>query len=261
MQVRSLVVALAITFGAVAHAQVDPMEQAVDGQVSAVAPAAARMGAFVKNTAEKTDWMSPLEVGKCYWFSGVGGPGVKKLALFLWGPDGKRITEVKSPGPSATLAFCPPFGGMFHLQAKIQGGGPYVVGTYVGSAQQALPPPPAVAGIDLGGIIDQQAQTGAVGAHRVGGFLEGAGGAMAHTDWPTALEAGRCYWFIGAGTPGAVKQLALYLWGPDGKRVTESKHAGPTPVIGHCPTAPGMYKVQAKIASGSGAYKVGVFVK
>jgi hypothetical protein len=53
----------------------------------------------------------------------------------------------------------------------------------------------------------------------------------------------------------------MYLWGPNNKRVTEAKSDTANPMVGTCPTVNGMYKVQAKINSGKGAWKVGVYTK
>ena len=120
---------------------------------------------------------------------------------------------------------------------------------------QAMAPPPPT---DLGQIIAAQAQSAAPGAMQVGNLFEGNGD---KTDWSVALDPGHCYWFIGAGEPGKVNSLYLFLWDPQNHRVTDTKSVSNTVMIGHCPTQPGMFKFQAKIDSGSGAYKVGVFAR
>jgi hypothetical protein len=43
--------------------------------------------------------------------------------------------------------------------------------------------------------------------------------------------------------------------------VTEAKPTGPNAMIGHCPTVPGMFKVQAKVDSGNGDLKLGIYAK
>jgi hypothetical protein len=262
-------VALVLALAAPALAQ-DPMEHQADMQVYAMAPDAQRVLPFFRGAEKKTDYQTILEAGKCYWFSGVGGPGVKKLALYLWGPDNKRVADHKSPNPMSTMAHCAMVSGMFKFQAKIDGAGPYVVGVYakggpppgaVPPPPQAPPPPPPKPAVDLGKLCDEQAAAAAPGAKRVGEYLSTAGGRMDKMDWPVALEAGKCYWFVGAGEPGKVKELSLFLWGPDSKRVTESKSSSNASLVGHCASFPGMFKLQAKIASGGGALKVGVYSK
>jgi hypothetical protein len=39
------------------------------------------------------------------------------------------------------------------------------------------------------------------------------------------------------------------------------KPDSPNAMIGHCPTMPGMYKVQVKVASGGGPFKMGIYTK
>jgi hypothetical protein len=55
--------------------------------------------------------------------------------------------------------------------------------------------------------------------------------------------------------------LYLYLWDGKNKRVTESKSDSDTAMVGHCAKENGMFKFQAKVDSGKGDYKVGVYVK
>ncbi len=61
--------------------------------------------------------------------------------------------------------------------------------------------------------------------------------------------------------PGKVKKLSLYIWDPSNKRITENKADSNIATVGHCAKDTGMFKFQAKVHSGSGAYKVGVFEK
>jgi hypothetical protein len=101
------------------------------------------------------------------------------------------------------------------------------------------------------------AKASAPDSERVGDHFAGHAD---HTDWYVALETGKCYWFIGAGDDD-VKELYLYLWDPADKRITANKSENNRVNVGHCPTSSGMYHFQAKVNSGSGKYKVGVFAK
>jgi hypothetical protein len=266
---KFMVVAAALAVGGVALAQQDPLEMTVNQQVTAQAPGAQMVAPFFKGAAPKTDYQVLLEAGKCYWWSGAAGGTVKKLALYLWGPDGKRITDAKSGGPLTTMAFCPSVSGMHKFQAKIEGSGFYTVGLYAKEAprQAAAPPPPPVAqpaAPDLGPICDRAAGSAAPGARRLADFFEGAGGSIGHSDrqdYTVQMDQGKCYTIVSCGQPDGIKAISLYLWGPNNKRVTESKADSPTAMIGHCPAMTGMYKVQSKITKGSGSYKVGVYVK
>lgn len=261
------ITAALVAAGGIAFAQQDPLEAMSIQQVTAQAPGAQMVAPFFKGAAPKTDYQVVLEAGKCYWFSGAAGGSVKKLALYLWGPDNKRLTDAKSGGPLTTMAFCPNVSGMHKFQAKIEGSGFYTVGLFAkeGPKQAAVaPPPPAPAKMDLGPVCDRAAGSAAPGARRLADFFDGAGGSIGHMDrqdYTIQMDAGRCYTVVSCGMPEEVKAISLYLWGPNNKRVTESKADSATAMIGHCPTVTGMYKVQSKITKGSGSYKVGVYVK
>jgi hypothetical protein len=259
------VLALVVVAGT-ARAQQDPLEAMAAQQVSAQAPGAVQVAPFFKGSTPKSDWTSQLEEGKCYWWSGVGGPGVKKLAIYLWGPDNKRAADMKSSNPNATLAYCATMNGLYHFQAKIQGSGYYAVGLYAKKAlPQSAPPPVATPQKkDLGPLCDKQASAAAPGARRTGDFFDGHGSSIGHkdhTDYSVEMESGQCYWVVGCGEPGEVKALSLFLWGPDNKRITEAKPDSPNVMVGHCATMSGMFKVQAKVSSGGGDYKVGIYAK
>jgi len=272
MKILGLALGALVAIGGSARAQSDPLEAAAAQQVTAQAPGAQQVGPFFKGAGQKTDWQTLLEAGKCYWFSGVAGAGVKKLALFLWQPGANpftaRVADAKGSGPSATMAYCATANGMYHLQAKVQGSGMYVVGVYAKAALPQSAPvakeEPAKRGPDLAAIIEKQAKAAAPGALRVGDFMDAKADRIGHADeaeWSTSLQVGKCYWFIAAGAPGDIKRLSLYLWGPDNKRITETKPSGPNAMIGHCPTVPGMFKVQAKVAQGNGDMKLGIYAK
>ena len=213
----------------------------------------------------RTDWNLPLQEGQCYTFSGIGGQGVKQLYLYLWDQAEKRVATEKPERPAVTLRYCPDVSGTYHLQAKTgEGFGPLAVGVYSVLAPPKAappPPPPPPVPVDLSGNIDSQAAAAAPGAVRVGDYFRGtAKSGNDRSDWFTVLEPGRCYWFIGAGGPG-VKELYLYLWNPTLQRVSDNRANTSVSMMGHCPTVPGMYKIEAKVNSGKGDYQVGVYMR
>ena len=273
---------VALSLGCPAHLQQPPaatvpteaLAPAVDALALQVAPAAQRIAPIFESATQEddghTDWNIPLQVGQCYLFSGVGGTGVRHLYLYLWNPGEHRVATEKPERPEVTLRYCPTESGLFHLQAKTgEGHGPFAVGAYVdpsstgGVATPAplpIAPPPPPPTIDLGTLIDNQASAVAPGAARQGNFFTASTAQSDRTDWAPLLEAGRCYWFIGAGD-ATVRELYLYLWDPSGHRVTENRARSNQAVIGHCATVTGIYKVQAKVASGKGTYQLGIYVR
>jgi hypothetical protein len=268
---RMLVIAITLAVGGAAYAQ-DPLEALSLSMAKAQAKDAQQVGEYFRGAGPKTDYQVLLEANKCYWFSGTS-EGVKKLNLYLWAPNANlftpRVADAKSDG-QATMAYCTQVAGMYKLQVKTEGKGRFVLGTFAkdapkqAAAAPAPEPAPAKKGPDLGPICDKTASVAASGAKRVGDFFDGKGnsiGSSDKSDYSVMMEKGKCYWAVGCADPDKVKSLYLYLWGPDNKRITEAKSDNPNPMVGHCAAATGMFKVQAKMNSGNGTYKVGVYVK
>jgi hypothetical protein len=92
------------------------------------------VGDFFTGSADKTDWYSALDAGKCYWFIGAGDEGIDQMHLYLWDPEDQRVTANKSTTNRATVGHCPQRSGMYHFQANIVAGtGTYKVGIYAKS--------------------------------------------------------------------------------------------------------------------------------
>jgi hypothetical protein len=242
----------------------DWMEPQVSQQATAAAPGSTPVGTVLKSVAyeedEETKWPVMLEPNKCYVFSGIGDQGVQELFLELDDPQGDRAVRLKNDTPRVVIEHCTTMGGSYQLMGKVtEGSGHYMVGVFLKPGGPAVPPPPPAepvpVAVDLGKIIDGLAAKH--GAERVGDFFAGNAD---ETDWYAALETGKCYFLIGAGDDG-VSKLSLYLWDPQDKRITQNKSETNQVELGHCPTASGMYHFQAKVHSGSGAYKVGVYAK
>ena len=255
-----------IAYAGVAHA--DALEDAVVQQAKQQEKGANQVGEFFKGNGKKTDYQVLLEAGQCYWFSGAS-EGLKKLYMYLWPPNSNpftmRVADVKTDG-KGTMAHCATVSGMFKFQVKADGSGNYVIGVFSKVAPKQPPPPPVevVKGPDLGPLCDKVASAAAKGAKREGEFFDGKGNSIGHDDridYSIQMDAGKCYWVIGCGEPEKVKSLYLYLWGPDNKRISEAKSDTHTPMIGHCAKETGMFKVQAKMNSGNGSYKVAVYTK
>lgn len=239
------------------------LDSAVEQQARVATPDGPLVGQIMRGYGgdddDKKDFTIALDAKHCYWFSGVGDQGVEKLSLYLWDPNDKRVESKRAGTPQALMRYCPTMPGPYRLQGKVgDGAGYFAIGVYAAERDAAPPPPPAEEKPDLEALIQQQASAAASGATRVGNYFEGSAD---QTDWSIPMQPGKCYWVIGAGEPGKIKKLWLYLWDPQNHRITENKAQSNTVMVGHCPTQPGMYKFQAKVDSGSGNYKVGVFEK
>lgn len=210
-------------------------------------------------------WDIELEAGRCYYFSGVADRvTAEELELALYdATDDELEDEDADDPPHVLMEYCPETTATVYLQARIpDGAGHYHIEVY-GKPNAAPPPPPEppppppAPVVDLDARVASLAASAAAGAERVGDLYRGTAD---YTDWYVALEAGKCYWFVGAGDDD-VDELYLYLWNPEDDRITQSKPESREVSIGHCPKVSGMHRFQAKVGSGSGAYAVGLYKK
>lgn len=133
-----------------ADANAGSLSRAVEQQALAVAPGARRVAPPKESSAPRADWIADLEGGRCYCFSGGGGPGVRRLSLALFSPTGTRVAEAHPSGPWVTLTHCPSATGPHRVRVTVEGAGPWVVGEYGRPAgapplppTPVAPPPPA----------------------------------------------------------------------------------------------------------------------
>jgi hypothetical protein len=202
------------------------------------------------------DFRVQLDADHCYWFGGATNEMGQTIALTVQDPKGAEVASEKGKSTDALLEYCPATDGVFKLQSKLGHHGQFSVAVYQGT--RLSPAVTAVGDATPEALIAKEALAAAPGAKQVGTFYEGTAD---QTSWSTALTKGKCYWFIGAGTPGKTKKLWLYLWDPTNSRITENKGESNVVTTGHCAKQTGMFKFQAKVYSGSGPYKVAVFEK
>lgn len=227
--------------------------------------------AIAYEEGDHTDWQVSLEAGKCYIFTGVGDQTVEEMYLGLFDLEDEDVAEEKESPARVAIEWCAQVPGVYKLRGEVsEGHGHYNVGVFVnprgagispGPTPAPVEPPPEqpdpVAAKDLEKVIKDMAKSEAAGAEQIGDFF---GGSADKTDWYTALDKSKCYWFIGAGDD-SISSLHLYLWDPSDKRITANKSETNTVSVGHCPDTSGMFHFQAKVDAGEGNYKVGVFAK
>jgi hypothetical protein len=139
--------------GALALAEKNPHELMVEQAALSIAPDAGRVGEFFPGVGKRTQWVVLLEQGKCYIISGAAGGDARTMSVYLWGPDGNRITEHRSNTLMAQLQHCATVTGMYKFEGKTGKEGPWIVGLYQRGApkqkikemQKPAPPPPAAA--------------------------------------------------------------------------------------------------------------------
>jgi hypothetical protein len=199
-----------------------------------------------------------LDADHCYWFGGAASSMGEKIALYLSDPHGSSVASEKSKSTEVLLEYCPTSDGIFKIESKQGHHGPFSIAVYQGTRLTPATPAAGEAPMTPEALIQKEALSVAPGAKQVGTFYEGTAD---ETSWSTALTKGRCYWFIGAGTPGKTKKLWLYVWDPSNSRITENRAESSVVNAGHCAKVSGMFKFQGKVHTGSGPYKFAVYEK
>jgi hypothetical protein len=202
------------------------------------------------------DFRVQLDADHCYWFGAATNELGQSISLIVQDPKGAEVASEKGKSTDALLEYCPATDGVFKVQGKTGYHGPFSVAVYQGT--RLSPAVTAVGDATPEALIAKEALAAAPGAKQVGTYYEGTAD---ETSWSTSLTKGKCYWFIGAGTPGKTKKLWLYLWDPQNSRIADNKGDSNVVTTGHCAKSTGMFKFQAKVHSGSGPYKVAVFEK
>jgi hypothetical protein len=240
------------------------MDTEIEKQAKTQAPNAQQIGAIMKDGIEElggmTEFNVQLEDHKCYWFSAVGDEGMSRLGLFVFEGKSKiAAASQKSKDARAVATLCVKTPGMHRVRIKVGDGAGHVgVGIYGEKALEAPPPAEAKKQTweEIEAQVSEEAGSAAQGAKQVGKFMR----AEDRQQWSVQMQAGKCYWAVAVGGDG-VKELALYLWDPNNKRVADNKMDNKKVSVGHCPTESAMYRFETKLVSGSGKYAVGIYEK
>lgn len=82
-------------------------------------------------------------------------------------------------------------------------------------------------------------------------------------NFTTVLRTGLCYKILGQGD-SQVSDLDLFVYGPDGTLLQRDRTQSASPVIGVeraiCPVEPAAYRIEVRMAEGSGTYGVQTWV-
>lgn len=239
-------------------------QQLVDQYAKNNAPGTGRVGNWYQGQGDKgarSDWTVQLSQGTCYWIVSSGVPGMT-MALYLWDPAERRVTDMKSKDNQAMVTHCPAATGTYHVQAKVESGsGAYAMAVYAKGAPAAAAPAPApVMSYDYKSEMDNTAAATAPGT-KLQGLLAGNASSGDFADFPVSLEQGKCYTMIAVGRPKQVEELSIYVWGPNNKRITESHKSSHISSLSHCPTMSGSHKVEVKVSKGKGELALGIYSK
>lgn len=95
----------------------------VDKQAAAAAPGATRSGDYFTGSGDKSEWSVAIPANTCFWMIGVGEPDkVKKLTVYVWDQNQKRVTESHNDNNIAVAGSCTTTAQMYKFQEKVQSG-------------------------------------------------------------------------------------------------------------------------------------------
>jgi len=203
-----------------------------------------------------------LEAGTCYAFATFGGPGASDTDVYLVDGEGHWLAQDARADRDGLVRFCAPSSDSYHLQVRLlHGSGPVFTAAYVqatATAGTAAAEPvisdssTASAGVDENfALLD--ADMRARGYESLGGSARGDLGEAGTTAYEVDLEGENCYALLAVGDSG-VRNLDLTLLDSSGREVDRDVAADARPIVRVCPSAAGHYRMQVRMASGSGAY-------
>lgn len=204
-----------------------------------------------------------LDGGTCYAFATFGGPGANDTDVYLVDGEGHWLAQDARADRDAVVRFCAPSNATYNLQVRLlSGAGPVFTVAYVQAAATATAPP------DTGPVISDTSTAGAgvdenfalldadMRARGYESFGTSARGELSEAGtnaYDVDLEGGKCYAILAVGDSG-VRNLDLMLLDATGREVDRDVAADARPIVRVCPPANGHYRMQVRMASGTGAY-------
>ncbi|MDP3277273.1 MAG: hypothetical protein Q8Q09_18940 [Deltaproteobacteria bacterium] len=241
------------------------LTQALQGQnyQQVVMPRATMLG-----RGEVTPITTALSAGNCYTFATFGGPGTTDTDLYVVDAEGRTIQRDERPDVDAVARdVCVQTAGQYVLRMSLsRGDGPVWITAYArsaqGTAQVANTAVAMGAGNTGGNDIDtlwrsQSTSLLSVGYEAQGEPLNRELTEGQSADENVALAAGQCYAIVGVGS-SRVRDIDLAVSDPRGQPVDQDGTTDSKAIVRVCATVAGQYRVRTTLASGSGAYRLGL---
>lgn len=231
-----------------------------------VQPRAAMLG-----RGEIVSLPASLREGFCYTFATFGGPGARDADLYLYDAQGTAVQRDERADVDAILRdVCITNAAQYTLRPRMaEGDGPVWVAAFARSAQssggaQVTQTTMSLAQSSGGGndIDDtwnsQQSSLQSVGYQPEGSPLNRTLTEGQSADETVALAAGQCYAIMAVGE-SRVRDLDIDLNDSSNRPVDRDYAQDPKAIVRLCAPAAGQYRVTVRMASGGGAYRMGLF--
>lgn len=208
-------------------------------------------------TREAESQPVPLQHGRCYAVSAVGGPDVVDLDLALGPEGGPLIAQDESRARDAMLKVCVERPGSWRAEVRMSmGQGAYALVVYELDEPRSGNPMPGVTGSTRIPFVEVRTR---IAAHGMtprplawGMLLPGQS-----LNMPVRLEAGRCYAFGGVPSQDLDGgDLDLMLLDEREALVAWDVGRDAMPVVWHCPARSGTYRVAGRVFGARGRYLV-----
>ncbi|MBL8683842.1 MAG: hypothetical protein JNK05_32015 [Myxococcales bacterium] len=235
------------------------------GYQQVVAPRASMLG-----RGEIVSLPTTLRAGFCYTFAIFGGPGARDADLYFLDSTGTVVQRDERADVDAVVRdVCVTNAAQYTVRPRMaEGDGPVWIAAFARSAQASTAQVSQTSlsmsqGSGGGNDIDdtwngQQNNLLSVGYQADGAPLNRTLTEGQSADENVTLGAGMCYAIMAVGE-SRVRDLDLDLLDSSGRPVDRDYAQDPKAIVRLCAPAQGQYRVTVRMASGGGAYRLGLF--
>lgn len=255
------------TVDAATQARIAALTQQLRGQgyAQVLAPRAAMLG-----RGEVVSFPTTLREGLCYTFAAFGGPGARDADLYFVDGSGNVVQRDERPDVDAVVRdVCVTSAAQFTVRPRMaEGDGPLWITAFARAAQTGA------AQVTQNSLSMSQSSSGgndiddtwngqqnillSVGYQAEGEPLNRSLTEGQSQEERVTLGAGQCYAIMAVGE-SRVRDLDLDLLDASGRPVDRDYAQDPKAIVRLCAPSAGQYRVNVRMVSGGGAYRMGLF--
>jgi len=201
-----------------------------------------------------------VEAGQCYAVAAVGSEAVTDLDIRLFDGDGDEVDRDEADGRTPLARACPEGAGRYRVEVQLStGGGAYMYRPYRFTRGTrgafGLTGVLYLRAMEMVAVLDGEGYEPAAPPERRARQTLAASGRRTHR---VRLDRGSCYAISAVGAQG-LHDLDLELAPPRGAAVSTERGPNPLPVVRHCPTTSGRYRLTVSARAGAGRYVYQLF--
>jgi hypothetical protein len=211
-----------------------------------------------------------LREGLCYSFAAFGGPGARDADLYFLDAQGQvQQRDERADVDAVVRDVCITTAGQFTVRPRMaEGDGPVWIVAYARAAQTGgaqvsrtslSMSQSAASGSDIDDTWNaQQSTLQSVGYQSEGSPINRSLTEGQSADESVTLAPGQCYAITAVGE-SRVRDLDLELLDGNGRPIDRDYAEDPRATVRLCATGAGAFRATVRMASGGGAYRLGVF--